>query len=78
MLESIENKDPSVLEVRKADFKKKFNTGVPERTTMTMFDLVMKIICQGLNNIRIIHYNFDRFFTTLELEVECPIVIQGS
>ena len=39
-IESLENRDPTVFEVRKADHKKKFTTGIPERTQITMFDLV--------------------------------------
>ena len=38
--EGLENKDPTVFEVRKADHRKKFTTGIPERTQITMFDLV--------------------------------------
>ena len=39
-IESLENRDPTVFEIRKADHKKKFTTGIPERTQITMFDLV--------------------------------------
>jgi hypothetical protein len=39
-IESLENRDPTVFEIRKADHRKKFTTGIPERTQITMFDLV--------------------------------------
>lgn len=43
-IESLENRDPTVFEIRKADHKKKFTTGIPERTQITMFDLVSQIL----------------------------------
>ena len=44
LADGLENLDPTIFESRKADHKRRLTqSGIPERTNMTMFDLVSNL-----------------------------------